>query len=250
MKKIFFLIVSFLTLGAISYGLFAQFPEQMTPEESKKLIETIEKSYFDVERQLSDLVLDDEDAGKVIKISLENFNEDAVLVHQGKNTLSTLTQDPILLSIVQQACSPHYLLRPHTCSTTAGGGYGGPYILGTLKIITTKRKLNIYITGSGFQFEKGPGANLSQRFFYSWALAKVLDDMVYEARSPNHEHISWSLFHALSGESIVDLNKEIYWEARVKMQKDIMPDDSNVDEDRNRNLKNSSDKGAKEGIKQ
>ena len=200
-----------LLVGVVGFfsASFAQFNPTQNSAEEQDYPDEYKKNYFDLVAELGNLLLDDEEDDTVTKISLEGFNEDPVLALRGKETLSAFTDNPTGLAIVQRSCSMDTLLRP-LCHPTSGGGLGGPSRVGTLTIHTTKRTVTIVVTVVGFQHgEKGYWPH---NLFYSWGLAKVLDDMVADA-THGKKHLSRRLFSTLSGEDVIEMNKRIYWGA-------------------------------------
>jgi hypothetical protein len=190
-----------------------------TPGEHEQYQKVLWKNHRELETKMRDLILDEDDS-QIEKVTLEGFNEDLSAPHDANNTLSTSTTDPALLAIVANACSRDGLLRPLS-PPGAGMGIGGSYVVGTLRIRTTKHIVVILVTMVGFCFEDGNSPDLRHKLFYSWALAKVLDDMLAEATS-NKGHISHTLFTRLSGESVIDRNRRVYWDARKEMEnKDV-----------------------------
>lgn len=211
-------IMIFCLLGLLfvhAYSADGQFgqPARNSPDEYEQYQQALWKNYRELETKMEDLILD-EDELKVEKIALEGFNEELYPPHAENEELSTSTTDPALLAVVATACSRDWLLRPLS-PPDAGGGIGGSYVVGTLKVQTTKRTVVVRVTKVGFELQGVQSPDLLQRRFYSWALAKVLDDMVAKA---TNKHISHELFIALSGEGVIDMNRRIYWKTLVEMR--------------------------------
>ena len=83
--------------------------------------------------------------------------------------------------------------------------------MGTLRIQTAKRTIVVTRDSCGFAFGED-SRGLAQRVFYSWTLARVLDDMIAKA-TDGKQRLSQRLFATLSGEAVVERNKHIYWAA-------------------------------------
>ena len=200
-----------------TFGQFGAPPEgkKLTKEEAAKVKQLRAKGLLDFELKLSDLMLAEKETdGKITKITLERFHEHPVYAYRKEGTIQATTTDPAHLACVQKCLSDSYVMRPYY-HPYSGMGFGGAYVSGTLKIYTEKKTLTILLTPIGFQCgEKGP---LRQSLFYSWTLAKVVDDMITEA-TEQKQHLSRRLFSALSGESVIDVNKQIYWETRDRAQ--------------------------------
>ena len=213
MRKTSFILVLIFTIAAAHYEVaIGQLVQPNSALEKDQYERILWNNHRDLETNMKRLLLDEETAGEVKSVSIEAFNEDLTVVHTAKNSLYAMSTDAALIAIVSKVCSRDYLLRPLS-PPGAGMGMGGNYVVGTLKIHTAERTVVISITEIGFCLEGVESADLRQRVFYSWALAKVLDDMVAEATG-NRKRLSRALFRGLSGESVVDMNRRVYWNAR------------------------------------
>ncbi|HBO43095.1 MAG TPA: hypothetical protein DD670_04010 [Planctomycetaceae bacterium] len=196
----------------VCYNVVAQWPSQNEmshdPAEWKKWEEGVEDAHLDLEKQLYDLMLDEDEAGKVEKITLEPY-EGNLDYSRREIPLAASTVDPAILNVVQYACSTRYLLRRHPGHLTGAMGVGGHFVVGELKIHTTNRVVTVFVTQIGFLFQNADNL-LMRRQFHSWALAQVVNHLVAES-SPGRG-ISRGLFLALSGEAIIEANKQLYWQ--------------------------------------
>ena len=209
-KSLLFLVILIGLLAACLSATFAQFGgSPLSPEQAKEFEKLTKDGFYELEAELGEkLILNDDD--NVTKISLEKFNEDTRLVEKGENALSAVTTEAIHLAAVKRALDQDALLRPFA-PPGSGFGYGGSYLMGTLRIQTAKRTIVVRVIPAGFAFGED-SRGLAQRVFYSWTLAKVLDDMIAKA-TDGKQRLSQRLFATLSGEAVVERNKRIYWAA-------------------------------------
>ena len=217
MRKTSFILVSILSIPAahstVALGQLAQ-SDSVLETELEEYEQILWDNHRDLETNMKRLLLDEDTAGEVRRLSVEAFNEDLTVVRTPKNSLCATSTDAALMAIASKVCSRDHLLRPLS-PPGAGMGIGGNYVVGILKIHTTKRDIVISITKIGFCLKGVESPDLRQRLFYSWALAKVLDDMVAQA-SDNGKRLSHKLFRALSGETVIDMNRRAYWDTRLE----------------------------------
>jgi len=120
----------------------------------------------------------------------------------GKDGLSFETTDPTILAAVTWA------LR-HPMRVGVPGFFnrkvlGTPYPAGHIAIVSSAGKYVIGITHYGFAF--GKKHYTREREFYSWMLAKQLDDIVF---TQTGNHIPKDVFETLSGERQIRGQKSI-----------------------------------------
>jgi hypothetical protein len=88
-----------------------------------------------------------------------------------------------------------------------GGSGGGGGALATLHVETTNRSFDVLITMVGFALG-GPMAQ-PHNVFFSWTLAKHLDDFYFEKTGKRFDKV---FFETLSGERKIKLSKKFYSE--------------------------------------
>jgi hypothetical protein len=87
----------------------------------------------------------------------------------------------------------------------------GDYCLGKVEVTTTEGTFFVGIFARGFSLEST--IPLQQNTFFSWGLAKLIDDALFHERK---EHLREGMFNALSGQTSIDSQKYRYEKAYPK----------------------------------
>ncbi|OHB73864.1 MAG: hypothetical protein A2V70_11425 [Planctomycetes bacterium RBG_13_63_9] len=145
--------------------------------------------------------IDFPEMGTVRELRVYGFRE----LNSGK-TLDLRSSDPIVFKTVEGCLRGGFPLRPAFSdigvSTTADLGIDH---LGILQITTREEKVIIGVSETKFYLGTWHGSN--RQAFYSWGLAKQVDDLLFEATG---KHLEKKHFEALSGEEIIRENKRLY----------------------------------------
>jgi hypothetical protein len=113
------------------------------------------------------------------------------------------TNDPDTVHLAER-----FLTAPLRLAVADGfGSVGGPgtYYIGKVEVTTTKESYYVGICTIGFTLNSE--IPLDDRVFFSWGLAKLIDDMLVEQTK---EHLPERLFERLSGKTQSDGDKRFY----------------------------------------
>jgi hypothetical protein len=109
-------------------------------------------------------------------------------------------------SVVEVMTSSLDLPLRRACPDHEGFGFGvGHYSLGTMIVTTTKDQFVVGITDGGFAL--GSSDWTIQNVFYSWGVARQIDDVLFEETA---KRLPLDVFQALSGESFILTHKRMY----------------------------------------
>ncbi len=126
--------------------------------------------------------------------------------------LDWVTKDKRNIDVVESCFTKGYMQRPPVSDLSqerGSTGYGTH--LGIIIIKLPKRSL---IVGVGYNtFYLGSWHGTPYQMFSSWTLAKQLDDMLFEATG---NHLKYSYFSDLSGESTIRRQKKAYFKSFKK----------------------------------
>jgi|GEM_PF-3110632 len=103
----------------------------------------------------------------------------------------------------------HALTR--AVSRDTRGGFGGDASVASVKFVKEDAAVTVYLTMAGFALDVTAAL---PEVFYSWLLAKVLDD-VYFIHSGHH--LPPRLFSVLSGEAQIEAQKNAYYKSFAKV---------------------------------
>ena len=143
-------------------------------------------------------------------IRLYGFRE-----YQKEKSYSTIdfkTKDRAIAKALQVSVHESAALRPTISDigkTGGGGGAGAGHYIGILEIETPKRKVIIGVLQSGFQL--GTWLGTGRQLFFSWGLAKVVDELLFKATG---KHLRKEHFGELSGENFIARSRKYWEEAR------------------------------------
>jgi len=124
-----------------------------------------------------------------------------------KRVVYTTTDATVMRAMERFLCWP----MRHAVQDDVYGGPGSAFCVGEVHVRTTTDKLLVGISLAGFALE-GREANL-QNTFYSWGLAKYVDDILFEK---THLHLPEDLFRTLSGEAVILHEKSRYRQMRAE----------------------------------
>ena len=147
------------------------------------------------------------DVRKIEKISITLSDMKSSPWHKtgiaGKHGMRIETRDPIIIKTIQQGMM---LPLRRGIPDKAGWGAGGtPYPVGFIEVTTNKDSFVIGVTWSGFSL--GSKEFRMQNVFYSWMLAKQLDDILFRETKLR---IPSEVFKSLSGEHLIEAGKMNY----------------------------------------
>ena len=113
--------------------------------------------------------------GEIKKIRMVGFDG-----YNGGKPLDVVSDDRIDLETCEYALHQAAVLRLGIPDFgRGGGGVGGGAHLGVIQVDTGKRKMIVGVSMAGFFLNTFHGS--SRQTFYSWALAKQVDDLLFKA---------------------------------------------------------------------
>ncbi len=130
----------------------------------------------------------------------------------GNKPLVYETGDPRVLKAITRFLSFPLCLAVSENTHVGGGGY---QVVGTMVVTTTKDEFTVYITKIGFQLEEYYQIHTA---FYSWGLAHFLDDLCVHKLGI---HIPPDIMHDLTGECIINAEKEILQQLNKQLRQDL-----------------------------
>lgn len=118
------------------------------------------------------------------------------------------TKDPKVLQLAED-----FLTTPLRIAKVDGSTLIGPgdYYLGKVEVTTTEGAFFVGVFARGFSLEST--IPVQQNTFFSWGLAKLIDDALFHERK---EHLRDVMFDALSGQGSIDSHKYRYEEVYGK----------------------------------
>jgi hypothetical protein len=158
-----------------------------------------------IARDLSNWDVLDQLEGKIRAVRVFGFDP----YNSGK-PLDFESKDALVLRTIEYTAHASSAVRPAVSDlrTPYGSGADGAY-LGIMKLDTADGPLIIGVSRIGFFLGVWDGS--VRQTFFSWGLAKQVDDLLFNATG---KHLEAEHFEALSGEERIKVGKKAYEDAR------------------------------------